>query len=314
MRKRKVILDPSSYYRKRIASAIYKITGNQRSTDPDQDAVVLHVETRLKDHLNKIYRDLLKRKGKKRWSLNDVFSVLEDSQVYYGARRFLVVKRYSRKTLKKDTNPDDPDILVDDAKSLKSYDQELAALDDGTRLYKASERDRLETLKRADILTQYMDPSEYMLYHQNAQTKFIDPKDTVLFDQWMGWKKMGPDFYLVFGWLASNKIKRIIQNGLYNRRRHVMSPFTPNWILYDKMNPLSLHDFAVSTRDVKSRQRADELEQQQFDEEFYKVNDVFRDPIRATYSFSILNVLQRYLGKQGKMVRRTDMIHANHAT
>lgn len=298
MRRKKEILDPSSYYRKRIASAIYKITGNRRGTDPDQDAVILHVEIKLKDYLNKIYRDVLKRRGTKRWTLDDVFSVLEDSQVYYGARRFLVVKRYSRKTLEKDTNPDDPDILVDasHAKSLKSYDQELAALDDGTRLYKASERDRLETLERADILTQYMDPSEYMLYHQNAQTKFIDPKDTVLFDQWMGWKKMGPDFYLVFGWLATNKIKRIIQNGLYNRRRHVMSPFTPNWILYDKMNPLSLHDFAVSTREVKSRQRAleqlEQLEQQQSDEEFYKVNNVFRDPMRATYSFPILNVVK----------------------
>lgn len=296
---RKKIDDPGSYYRKRIASAIYKFTGNQRKLDHDIDPVVLHIEYKLKVYLNNIYNNVLRLKKSKRWMIDDVYDVLKDTPEHYGVRRFLLVKRFSRKAAgaadsteevdEKMGKPEEPS--VENVTTFDQMQHELNVLNDDSRLFKRSERDRMILLQRADALTADMEADEYVQYHQHAQTKFINI--TEVFDRWMGWKKMGTDYYLAFSWLALNRIKRILDDGLYNRRRRARTLFSPDWISYERMHPLSYRDFTVS---IEPNETIGKFVQQQFVDEFLEIDDMFRDPgSMRTYSarFPILDVLNK---------------------
>jgi len=256
---KKAQLTPTAYYHKKISDTLYTITGNRRTRE--NDAVVLVVEKRLKEYLNGI-RDAVMRNrcvGKRRKDfgfLRDVYEVLKGTTEYYGAQRSIIVKKLSKKYKKlEDGNVDDDDDGDDgddheqeprDANPVEHPEQddmqtELAKLNDNSRLYARFEAERLFALQNADRLTIEMSEREYCTVYRQAISKFIGDKR--LFDQWMGWNKMGNDFYVLFAWLAVNRIRKMVKYAVIKQRQANHSLFVGDWTTFSRRHELQEEHF-----------------------------------------------------------------------
>ena len=252
-------MDPSSaskHYREKILDVLYILTGYKRSISNEDDVrLVLYVEERLQIYLNSIRNEALRRrkltkknavKKANTITLKELYVALEDTCEGFGVKRCIILKRISRQP---DGDSNDPDAMLreNDNDSVDELQKQLKSLDDGSYLFRMFERDRILEMKRADILTAMMSLEEYMEY-KTIKTKFIQKPD--LFDQWMGWGKMGPDLYIAFSWLCVNWIKEVLRWILAEHRRTRSGfLFDPDTITFDRMggSQLSLHVSSLST-------------------------------------------------------------------
>jgi hypothetical protein len=300
MGRRKDTIDPIAHFRQRISYAIFQFTGNLRCTDVNADPVLLYIEARLQLYLNRIRQKIESTKGKKKWSTADIFKALDGYTEYYGLRRFLIVKQYSRKAVDatiaekgEDTefevNELPPPELNGEFVNTDQMQKELHELNDGSPLYYKYESERKEYLILADKLTSSMNAEQYREYHHLAQIKFINNKEA--FDKWMNWPKMGKDLYLVFSWLALNRIRYIVQDAIYNRRSRI-GLFQTSWLLYDRTHPIILQDFTLAPN-TKKLDAIQEIEDNQLVELIVHTDQQFEEHGYSDRKFPILYFLER---------------------
>ena len=254
-------------FRKRINDALYIITGCKYE---ESVKIVDHIETHLLFYLKKTRISSNKHKGqrKKAKTVNpeDMYAALANTPEYYGAKKCIILKKFSRKAeavedidinidedldVVSEEKPDDTEEIIPDPPDLLS---ELAKLNDGSIEYARFERDRLANMKHADELTKVMGKDEYLAYVKMANKKFIKRKD--LFCLWTDWNpKPSEEVFIMLGWLSVNKIRSIIRKAL-KKRRETYTPtlFSPSTSEYDKTVPLKYKYFLNEAKYEKAIQ------------------------------------------------------------
>lgn len=249
-------------YTQEISDIIFAVTACKNI----DDKIPLYIQSIVKNYIldikskaetfrnKKSKKDAVKDKS---ITADDVFEVLKQTPEYYGVRRCLILKSEKEKVadissekppdiLELDTVQDDTEFIAEDLDLFSYIQTELAKLNDESEEYKIFNIQRLGDLEKASVITEAMDIDDYLEYNKCTRTAFVLEKPSK-FTTWLNWKtKPNRKVLTILGWLAGNKVRRMVCEALKKRKNRVgtlQGPFIQTWEIYEKFTPFVFSDF-----------------------------------------------------------------------
>jgi hypothetical protein len=326
-------------FQTKILDTLYVLTGcrysDEKIVDRLEQQLLVYIAN-IKDEARRILtsegENGVKRRGRKRTrptseppiTLQHIFQILQGTPEFYGAKRCIILKQYSRKVEKLDDSLSDvddeapSDVEVDDVEEKKTDEateaeqwselqKQLAELDDGTEVYKKFEKNRLDGMLHADRLTLSMTREEYEdEYSRISSIKFIKKKDH--FCIWADFLPRPNDFvFIVLSWLCTNKLRTLVRSAFqkmsidHPQRQPCIGLFARNHIDIQRTEPIPVKYFV----DDEAFLQASEKELQEI---FLLFNKKFTPPTRQqTKLEQLLPALKKRDEARKQMLQRMQM-------